>query len=469
MLHDITSPTRVPPQDPSATGPAVVHSSAGGAREAAAAGPGPASSAFLDQEKENRERGAERPWCPEREEASPGDLVITPAGAGGSFDPRGRRFKDVCRVDDLREVIRHVPGRWLLVTLTVDRRGFLGPEVAYLVGNERVREVARALEATLYVCGFEVQGKTGAGWPHWHLMLKVPDGLEVGECRRRVERAWTTMAESIDQDTGEVTRSRERIGRQLQVEWANDRNAAGTYALKYLTKPWEAVPDWMGEGRRQIRKLRASSSFFDLLERLHRHVRHRGGRQVSTRGRKPARTLFERMASSGSYSNVFRVDQDGRLRWEATLPVPSTGYFDLALRPDVRALAAGTPHETWDRARLVVSDGLVRQLRLNGAYWRARSSRYIGERLARFRAEWREMQERRNGTVATVEVDGEFRPESVVAGVVADDAAGRGASTQVCQGWEARSGPAMVRRPGEVPAGVAGPVIPEFCSASAIC
>ena len=96
-----------------------------------------------------------------------------------------------------------------------------------------------------------------------------------------------------------ITRSVESFG-FVHVAEAQDRVGLGTYVAKYVVKRWEAVPAWMGESRRRWRKFRASPGFYDVLERLYRHDRHRGSRPEPSGRRLRTRTLYQRMAASGT-------------------------------------------------------------------------------------------------------------------------------------------------------------------------
>lgn len=286
-------------------------------REVAASGE--AAAAFrLDQREENRERA----WTPLRQTVEPGEFVAVACRAGGPFDPQGCRSADVKRADDLVALVDALPGRWLLITLTVDRDAWTCPEAAYARCNERVREVARVVSTWgIHATALELQGKTGEGWPHWHLIVYRPDDVSIEHLAAKVRRAWRVRTEHVCQDTGEVSSaSMDSIGFS-DVKEARDRRGIARYTAKYLMKAWPAVPDWMGESRRQLRKLRISDACFTWLENNGRHHRHRGSRRVACRRRRRARALFDRMADSGSRHVVFKRDGD-RLTFVRTLPVP---------------------------------------------------------------------------------------------------------------------------------------------------
>lgn len=240
--------------------------------------------------------------------------------SGGAFDPAGARSVDVQHADRLVYLVDENPGRWAMVTLTVNRLLFLSAEMAYQRCNERVREVMRGLRSefgvSLYFVVFEVQKKTGEGWPHWHVMVLLPDGAEVGEVEARVRRLWALKVERVDEETGEVVGVvRESIGFS-DVSLCRSAGGSGRYVAKYLTKPWRAVPEWMGRSHRQLRKVRAGVGCFDWWERHGRHERKRERRRAAVPPVKPRvkRSLFHRMARSGAVLSVMRK-VDGKLSY----------------------------------------------------------------------------------------------------------------------------------------------------------
>lgn len=358
----------------------------GGARMAA----GAADGHRLDQQRKNRER-AGREYRPVVEDLAEGELVAMPVRSGGSFDPLGIRGADVQRADDLVAVVDGHPGRWLLITLTVDRAKFIGPEAAYQRCNDRVREVARVASSSgIHATALELQGKTGAGWPHWHLICWAPDGRSIESIRDVVRRAWRTLTEFIDEGTGEVTVSREAIG-FVDVTEAREREGVGRYTAKYLLKAWPAVPAWMGESSRQLRKLRLSSKAFDWLEREGRHVRHRGGRRKPDGNRRPARRLFDRMAWSGASMALMRRES-GRLRFVRILPVTS----------DMRGAEWMRKHGAepirlgpWASMRWKCPDNVGRAVRREWSELREYQHQYVDERREMLSTEWEREQSRR--------------------------------------------------------------------------
>lgn len=262
-------------------------------------------------------------YVPLVESIAEGDTIAIPHRSGGSFDPMGVRSCDICRADDLLAIVNAHEGRWVFISLTLNRDLWTSPGAAYQRCNDRVREVTRAVSREgLHFTGFELQSKTGAGWPHWHMLVWCPDGRSLDTIREQARSAWHVTTESINRETGEVTTSREFIG-WVDVEEARDRTAAATYMAKYITKQWEAVPSWMLNSRRQLRKYRLSNRCFDWLASAGRHERHRGRRMTTrpVRRRGPNRLQRERLAYSGAALTVLQK-RDGKLAFVRTVGIP---------------------------------------------------------------------------------------------------------------------------------------------------
>lgn len=337
----------------------------------------------LDQRRENREkpgRVESAPWVPLVQDVPEGGYVGIPLRAGGGFDPLGTRGSDVKAADDLVAVVDHLGGRWVMVTLTVDRSRWLSPDLAYQPCQERVREVMRALRdvvpaAAVYLVTLELQGKTGDGWPHWHCMAWLDDSsVPVSRVKEAVRRAW--CVHHVDHETGEF--SRHSIG-YSDVADCREPRGAGRYLAKYLVKEWPAVPRWMGESRWQLRKFRKSMRFCAVLAALGRHVPRVGGRRPpGLRRRAPARPLFDRMSASGSALLVFRRVGE-KLHYSAKIPVPMSDAGVEVLQRHGAEFMRGGPGERPARWRFSVPAQAVASL----AFGRS------GEQLGVLRREYR--------------------------------------------------------------------------------
>jgi len=328
------------------------------------------------------------------------------AQGGGPFDPEGCRGVDVRRADDIVALVDAIPGRWVLITLTINRRLFLGPEAAYQRANEYVRKaVGGACPKGVYVSAFEVQGKTGAGWPHWHILAWVPDHRSILEIKAAVERGWRTRTAEVDPESGEVLSwSSERIG-FVDVQDARSRRGISRYCAKYVTKPWRAVPRWMLESCRRFRKVRCSSAVYPILERLHRHEVHRGGRVERVGTGRRTRTLLQRMASSASSMMVFRERGEGRSSFAFTLPVPRDRVLQLVEGGQVRILQLGK----WRRMRFELSPQFARRFAEDArlrARWREERRRFEADRAGWISMAWQLHQEGGDVRLHDVEAGG---------------------------------------------------------------
>jgi hypothetical protein len=323
-------------------------------------------------------------------EVREGALIARVHRDGGGFDPEGCRGVDVVRAQDIAAVVEGLGGRWVFVTLTLNREWFTCPEAAYQRCNDYVRKVLSAMSGRgIFICAFEVQSLNGDGWPHWHGLVWAPDDRSLDDVKAAGVKAWRTTTEHVDEVTGEVVRSRELIG-WVDVQAAKDRKAVGIYVSKYITKAWPAVPAWMGQSDRKFRKVRWSDGVYDVIERLHRRDRVRGSRRPSSlRGRRPARPLFERMASSASSLDVFKVGRWGEREYVATVPIPIDRVKGLMSQGAMRMVRPGrVPQMVFE-----ISPGLV-ELALGADRWRwkVEGRRFVKARRRELEAAWRKHQ-----------------------------------------------------------------------------
>ncbi len=278
LVADLTRP--VPTRDPAAA-----------SGEAAAAG-----GALLDQKRENR-TGWDPDYTPEE-----GEGLLLPVRSGGGYDPLGARSCDIQTADQIATIAKTVGGRWAFVTLTLDRTGWTNPFAAYIVASERVRKtLAPVAKQSVYLSVLEWQTKTGDGWAHWHALVWIRDGVTIEEFSRRVAKSWSIFEPvKVDHETGEVRKyARVSLG-FVKCDQADCNVAVAKYIAKYVVKEDEAgPPPWLLLHSAQLRKYRKSKGWNELAERLHLHVCKRGPRRVPQHRRRPARTLLERIATSG--------------------------------------------------------------------------------------------------------------------------------------------------------------------------
>jgi len=298
---------RVNPPIPSTRDPAAASG------EAAAAG-----GAFLDQKSENRESW-EKKNAPEE-----GEIRLLPVRSGGGYDRLGPRAVDLKTANDIVAIATHMGGDHAFITLTQDRRLYLGPAFAYCVCSEVIREVLQPVARDgVFFTTLEWQGKTGEGWAHWHVLLPIKDGMSIEEVTRQVVQRWSMREEcGVNVETGEVKFARVALGR-VDVRPVTSLIGASKYIAKYVVKDDPAgPPPWLLQSRRQLRKYRKSGGWLKLSAQLGLHKPKFGSRRPPVSYRRPARTLLERIAMSGMSSRVVRW-RDGRWSTVGFLPMPT--------------------------------------------------------------------------------------------------------------------------------------------------
>jgi hypothetical protein len=316
--------------------------------------------------------------------------MLSPSRSGGALDPLGKRAVDFWRADDLVGCVEALQGRWLFLTLTINRAAWTCPEAAYQRCNERVRRVLSGLGPHgIWFAAVEMQEKTGDGWPHWHGLVWVPDSRSIEEVKAEALSLWRVVTEHVDTDTGEVQRSIESIG-FIDVQECRDSKGAAKYVAKYIVKPWNAVPEWLLVSRRRLRCVRFSSRAYDVLEKLGRHVRHRGSRKPRTGRGRPARTVLQRMGRSGSMLNGFRRVA-GSWKYAGTVPVPISAVWEICEGFGGRVVRGGV----WGKVRAVVAPGDFERLRTAAASdaFADRRSEWVKERMFLVRSAWLDRQE----------------------------------------------------------------------------
>lgn len=126
--------------------------------------------------------------------------------------------------------------RPLLLTMTVDRRNFAGPEQAYEYVRRRkfIARMMRSLKIRHWYWGLEFQQRSGDGWPHWHILADVSH--LPGERPVDFKHLWALWRDKwgiggVDVSSADMRKIR-------------TASHAINYVTKYLTKPTPAVPQW---------------------------------------------------------------------------------------------------------------------------------------------------------------------------------------------------------------------------------
>ncbi len=209
------------------------------------------------------------------------ELVAVPIYGGGRLDPIGGQGK---RIADLKkiEVVEGAMREPAMLTLTIDRRRFDGPESAHVYASALVsRLLTERLGAKLWARVMEPQTKSGDGWVHWHCLV---DLAEIGSLRRArllAWRFWRNVWGVGGCDLFKVTKS------------------ATGYLAPYVTKAWPAVPPWMGESRKRFRLVGFSLDANELIRSTLGLPRRPSRKKKSEKQYRPTAPLFHRLAMSG--------------------------------------------------------------------------------------------------------------------------------------------------------------------------
>ncbi len=145
----------------------------------------------------------------------------------------------------------------LMLTLTVDRSHFYDPLAAHEIITEKeyIGRLLKRLGVKVWVWVLEFQGKTGLGWPHWHVLL---DASGLNSRKINLELAWHLWRDKWGIGSIDV---------RARSKFKNERHAV-FYITKYLTKhPKEGYPPWVIELPRRIRFFQASKAIGPLVNR----------------------------------------------------------------------------------------------------------------------------------------------------------------------------------------------------------
>ncbi len=243
---------------------------------------------------------------------SEGWLEVVPALCNSQFDAIGGCARR-CMYRERLEALAASMYRGVLVTLTLDREAFADAAEGYRVSRARVADCMREALGDHAVWGqvVEFQTATGEGWPHYHLVGELRQGVSLSFVRGAIRRCWA---------------ERWKFGRCLDVTLIKDRLATARYLGKYLTKAPAAVPHWILHRERSPRMFSSSWAGGERLATLGVRrpptVRHSQRTQTEDRmrARRAARvksTLLDRLACSGTRCKVRKasVDPIGEVRF----------------------------------------------------------------------------------------------------------------------------------------------------------
>ncbi len=255
-----------------------------------------------------------------------------------------------------------------MLTLTVDRRNFEGPEEAllYVNGNRYLARLMSALgvERWLWVLEFQMRSwdERGRGWPHWHLVID----LEKVKGFVNLRKAW------------KLWRDKWRIGGLDLGLQKRARGKSVGYILRYITKylvkmPTEGFPAWVMRMAR-IKFYQPSRTLGSITKRTERgEVKEvEVEEEEDDKPARQMRTLGERVELCGRSSSLVLYYRDSPSRYLGTIqlrPAALALAGSLGMVPrvqtrhgqsewgkswlavGVRVLATETPEEVVERLR----------------------------------------------------------------------------------------------------------------------
>jgi len=234
---------------------------------------------------------------------SPDEILFVPNRSGGRLHPlagAGLRNQDIEKLCVLADAMK----RPHLLTLTVDRKKWESPEAALeAIGKQFSRLVTERLGCGLWFRVYELQTKSGDGWPHVHALIDLGSPLKAA--RKYCWRYW---------------RDKWGIG-GIDLVRARSAKGAAKYLAKYIAKGSHAYPEWFLSRFRAPRMVGYSSEAGRVLKSvgLTKTARPRA-EMVEPRKRKPRYTIGQRLAMAGKSVSVIRI-RDGETIYLGHLPV----------------------------------------------------------------------------------------------------------------------------------------------------
>jgi hypothetical protein len=238
----------------------------------------------------------------------------------------------------------------LLLTLTVNRDNFPDPESAHrrVAQDGLIRRLMDRLDVRIWIWVLEFQGRTGTGWPHWHVLL---DASTLPRKRIDLAQAW-----HLWRDTWAVG----GLDVRGTSKFRSPRHAI-LYVTKYLTKfPKTGFPVWVLEAEHRIRFFQpcrrlgplaapestadadAQDSPADAPPASDDSAPDVPGRDAEgpPRRRRCMRPLIARAAECGTASNAVLVTPDGEgstvREWLGTTPANASRIAYLARTHQLR-------------------------------------------------------------------------------------------------------------------------------------
>ncbi len=243
-------------------------------------------------------------------------------------------------LDKAREVVTP-----RLLTLTVDRKRFQGPEEAwrYVTEHRLVPRLMDDLGVRWWYAGLEFQMQTGDGWPHWHVMID----LEGPKGRIDLKRAWYLWRDKWGVGGLDLGKQRD----------SQDAVTAVRYVTKYVVKyPKAGFPKWVMQKHR-IRFVMASKAVGALVTQGEKVARADGTDLLPDKEKRECNrhTLEERGVRCGQFSRVV-VHSEGKTTWGGEVPfLPGSLAFASKLGLITRPIRTATVEDRYGGSRLEVS------------------------------------------------------------------------------------------------------------------
>lgn len=231
---------------------------------------------------------------------------IIPVSCGGKLDPIGgmaARMKDLRKFEALLKKMKNP----VVITLTVDRSRFDGPEDAYNACMKKISKLlTEKLRLSIWGRVIEPQTQSGDGYIHWHIVADVTD-TEFEKKRWIRDRYWVDL-KALQGRVKYYWCERWKLGQPQgqDIQQVKSRTGMAGYLSKYITKPWPAIPQWIL--KRTCMRLVGFSKAVNCL--LNIPLRNKKKSQVR-KTKRPIGLLIDRIPTSQTRCNV--ISKDGYL------------------------------------------------------------------------------------------------------------------------------------------------------------
>lgn len=257
--------------------------------------------------------------------------------------------------------------RWVLLSLSVDRKLYGSGEAAWRYADPLVRRLLRLVGFTKWLkvlsfgSGVDDDGRPGIEWPHWHILVDLADVPNVHWARKKIwslwRHKWAVGGCDLPDDRDPKFKGRTGV-------------SAAMYAINYQQRQGGACASWV----KSLKRMRAWEVGGELRkalqdaypDRFRRAERARGvaaGDVERVKVQRRSRTIGERLTECGDGgSNLIEVSEyDNGVtfrKWLGTLPL-SPGQIALLVKMGyLDGSEAGVRTEVWEAENLVEQDGM---------------------------------------------------------------------------------------------------------------